>query len=86
MFVQFFFGGGKPPRQTLLKYQNKIAKVNLGAAVLKKSLREFSQSQFKAAKIRQIAPRESSLICLKKKKQTFYQLWRKPKCNLEQPL
>ena len=47
MFVQFFFflggwGVGKPPRQTLLKYENKIAKVNLGAAVLKKSLCESS--------------------------------------------
>lgn len=43
--VFFFFGGwgvGKPPRQTLLKYENKIAKVNLGAAVLKKSLCESS--------------------------------------------
>lgn len=37
-----FFGGGKPPRQILLKYQNKIAKVNLGAVVLKKSLCESS--------------------------------------------
>lgn len=54
MFVQFFFSGvgGKPPRQTLLKYENKIAKVNLGCCCPKKvSVREFSWSQFRAARI-----------------------------------
>lgn len=72
VFVRFFWRG-KPPRQTLLKYQNKIAKVNLGAAVLKKSLREFSHSpSLRQQRSGESHQRESSLICLKKKKQTFY--------------
>ena len=51
MFVHFV-GGGEPPRQTLLKYENKIAKVTSGCCCPKKvSVQEFSQPQFRAARI-----------------------------------
>lgn len=65
-----FWAGETTTSNTSEVPKTRSLKVNLGAAVLK-SLCEFSQSQFKAAKIRRIAPKGKQFDLFKKKNKLF---------------